>query len=166
LCLLAGLYLFALVKPFPTTSATRSVTFFTQAACLFPQAAVYTNQYGLAVWSCDERTWLPVDRRAYFSIRSEDKESRFHRLAHFYKRNQTVMHALDEFVSERHASVNDGVVGSIGGVRVFQTSRPIPPPGSPVERFTFDALAPIPADRRDHYYTPGPERKRRCEAQR
>jgi hypothetical protein len=35
--------------------------------------------------------------------------------------------------------------------------------GAPVERYRFDPFAPVPPEqRRDVYYTPGSERKRRC----
>jgi hypothetical protein len=161
------LYFILLFKKTPDHRWIRPVGFFTQATCLFPSAAVYAIEYRLAAWSCVARKWVPADRRAYFPMRAEDKESRFHRLAHFYKYNRTVMRALDDFVSTRHADVDDGVEGPIGGVRLFQILRPIPPPGSSVDRFVFEPLAPIPSDGiRDLYYTPGSERKKRCEAQR
>lgn len=167
LVVLAVLYYIALVKRVPDGRWTRPIGFFTSATGLFTSSAVYKISYRLAAWSCSERKWLPLDVRAYFPIRAEDKESRFHRLSHFYKYNKTVLHALDDFVSKRHKSVDDGVTGSIGGVRLFQTLSPIPLPGSRVERFVFEPLAPIPTDGiRDLYYTPGSERKARCEGQR
>lgn len=165
LVVVAVLYYIALFKSPPDGRWTRPVAFFTQATCLFPRAAHYKIGYRLATWSCTERKWLPADVRAYFPIRAEDKESRFHRLAHFYKYNRTVLRALDAFVSAHHDASDDGVSGPIGGVRLVQTLAPIPPPGSSVERFVFEPLAPIPKDGiRDLYYTPSSQRRARCEA--
>lgn len=167
LAVLAALYYTTLFKALPDTRWTRPLAFFTNTSCLFPSSAVYRNEYRLAGWSCAEGKWLPLDVRVYFPLRAEDKESRFHRLAYFYKQNHTVMSALDAFISAHHAEHDDGIAGPIGGVRLFQTSTPIPPPGSPVERVTFEPLAPIPKTGiRDHYYTPGPQRRARCETAR
>lgn len=159
-------YYLMIVKALPDAGWSRPLNYFTRAACLFPSAAVYATDYRLAAWSCPEGKWLPLDVRPYFPMRAEDKESRFYRLAHFYKRNRTVLTALDQFISSRHPAIDDGVPGPIGGVRLFQILKPIPPPGSDVARFVFEPLAPIPTDVRDLFYTPGSERKRRCEEQR
>jgi hypothetical protein len=77
-----------------------------------------------------------------------------------------VMQALDAYISAHHAAgADDGVPGPIGGIRLFKIVRPFPGAGEPIERYHFDPLGPVPpAQRRDIYFTPGPERKRRCGA--
>jgi hypothetical protein len=161
----ALLYFAALVKRLPDHRLVRPFAFFTRATCLFPDAATSKIEYRLAAWSCEARRWRPLDIRPYFPIRAEDKESRFHRVAHFYKRNRTVMQALDAYVTDRHAGVDDGISGPIGGIRLYQIVEPIPPVGSRVARWRFEPLAAMPAEHvRDLFYTPGPERKLRCEA--
>jgi hypothetical protein len=160
-------YFAVLVKRLPDHRLLRPVAFFTQATGLFTGAATYNIDYRLEAWSCDAKRWQPIDVRPYFPIRAEDKESRFHRLAHFYKRNRTVLQALDRFVSERHPHVDDGVAGPIGGIRLYQLLEPMPPVGSPVARWRFEPLAPRPDEHvRDLFYTRASERKQRCEAAR
>jgi hypothetical protein len=160
-------YFVLLAKRLPDAKWTRPISHFVRATCLFPGAMRATNSYRLAAWSCGRVRWEPLDVRAYFPMRAEDKESRFYRLAHFYKRNRPVMQALDAHISARHPHTEDGVDGAIGGIRLYQTRTPIPPPGSKIERFVFDPLPAIPREGvQDLFYTPGPERKRRCEAQR
>ena len=143
----------------------RPVMFFTDATKLFPRASVYALEYRLEVWPCGRR-WEPIDPRPYFPIEPDDKESRLQRLGYFYERNRTVMQALDDYLSAGHAAgADDGVAGRIGGIRLVKVVRPLPDVGQPVERYHFEPRAPIPPEqRRDVYFTPGPERKRRCEA--
>jgi hypothetical protein len=164
---IACVYFVLLCKRLPDRRWARPISHFVRATCLFPGASRASIGYHLAAWSCERVRWQPIDVRAYFPMRAEDKESRFYRLAHFYKRNRPVMEALDAHIIARHPATDDGVDGAIGGIRLYQTRKPIPPPGSKVERFVFDPLPAIPRDGiQDHFYTPGPERKRRCEAQR
>jgi hypothetical protein len=161
----AGAYFVLLSKRLPDQKWARPISHFVRATCLFPGAVRATNSYQLAAWSCGRVRWEPLDVRAYFPMSAEDKESRFYRLAHFYKRNRRVMEALDAHIAARHPDTTDGLDGAIGGIRLYQKRKPIPPPGSKVERFVFDPLPPIPREGiQDHFYTPGPERKRRCEA--
>lgn len=159
---LAGLYYLALIHS-PDAHSLRPVTFFTEATCLFPSASAFALEYRLEAWPCGGR-WEPIDPRPYFPIRPDDKESRFQRLGYFYEHSRTVLQALDAYVSAHHAAgVDDGVPGRIGGIRLFKVVRPFPGAGEPVERYRFDPFAPVPpAQRRDIYYTPGSERKRRC----
>lgn len=167
LVVLALGYFAALVKRLPDARWIRPVAFFTQATCLFPHASSFRTEYRLSAWSCTEQQWLPVDVRAYFPMHAGNKESRFYRAAHFYKRNRTVMNALEDYVVSRHPSMDDGVTGPIGGIRLSQISLPLPPPSSPVARYAFDPLAPLPTDHVTHrYYTPSSRRKARCEAPR
>jgi len=160
---LAAVYYLALFHRPTDASWLRPVTFFTEAACLFPRANSYAIEYRLEVWPCGRR-WEPIDPRPYFPIRPDDKESRLQRLAYFYEHSRTVLQALDGYVSASHAAgADDGVRGPIGGIRLFKVVRPFPAAGEPVERYHFDPFAPVPPDqRRDVYYTPASERKRRC----
>jgi hypothetical protein len=165
LATLAALY-FALLVYHPTDLPwARPVTFFTEATCLFPRAAEYAIEFRLEAWGCGRR-WEPLDPRPYFPIRPDDKESRLQRFGYFYERNDAAMTALDAFVTARHASgADDGVTGRIGGVRLYKALRRIPDAGAPVERYQFDWTTPVARDeRREIYYTPGPERRRRCAA--
>lgn len=160
---LAVVYYAALIHPPPDASWLRPVVFFTEATSLFSRVNAFAIEYRLEVWACGRR-WEPIDPRPYFPIRPDDKESRLQRLGHFYEHNRTVMQALDAYISTHHASgAGDGVVGPIGGIRLFKIVRPFPSAGEPIERYHFDPFAPVPPEqRRDFYYTPGPERKRRC----
>lgn len=165
LVVLALGYFAALVKRLPDARWIRPVAFFTQATCLFPHASSFKTEYRLTAWSCTERRWLPIDVRAYFPMHAANKESRFHRVAHFYKRNRTVMNALEDYVISRHPSVNDGVPGKLGGIRLSQISVPLPAPGAHVPRYVFDPLAPLPTEHVTHrYYTPSSRRRARCES--
>jgi hypothetical protein len=159
---LAGLYFLALIHS-PDASWVRPAAFFTEATCLFPRASSFAIEYRLEAWPCGRR-WEPIDPRPYFPIRPDDKESRFQRLGYFYEHSRTVLQALDAYVSAHHAAgADDGVTGRIGGIRLFKVVRRFPDAGEPVERYHFDPFAPVPPQqRRDVYYTPGPERKRRC----
>jgi len=161
----AVLYYAALVVHPPNTGWSRPLAFFTSATCLFPRSSAYSIDYRLAAWSCTDARWQPFDHRPLFPIQADDKESRFQRLAYFYKNNRTVMRALDSYVAARHGSDGgDGVAGPIGGIRLLEVLRPLPAPGEPFKRYTFDPLAPLSRaeDHRDGFSTPGDERKQRC----
>ena len=159
----ATLYLAALIKHPPDNDYVRPVGFFTEATCLFPRASSYAIEYRLEVWTCGGHG-EPIDPTPYFPIQPDDKESRLQRVGYFYERNRATMQALDAYISERHAAgADDGVTGAIGGIRLFKIVHKFPDAGEPVERYHFDPFAPVPKDeRRDVYYTPGPERKKRC----
>jgi hypothetical protein len=163
---IAAVYFAALVHH-PLLSFARPVQFFTESTCLFPRADVYAIEYRLAAWSCGEAKWKPIDPGAYFPIEVANKESRFQRLSYFYKQVRPVMHALDDFVMERHPHVSDGVDGKIGGIRLFETLQTLPEPGGDVQRYHWEPLAPIPTTGiRDAFYTTGPTRKDRCRSAR
>jgi hypothetical protein len=160
---LAVLYYAALIHHPPDHAWLRPAAFFTEATCLFPRASAFAIEYRLEVWPCGRR-WEPIDPRPYFPIQPDDKESRLQRLGYFYERNRPAMQALDAYIATRHAAgADDGVTGMIGGIRLFKIVRPFPSAGEPVDRYRFEPRAPVPAEqRREVYYTPGPERKRRC----
>ena len=163
LVVVALTYYAALVHHPPDVRWLRPAAFFTEATCLFPRAASFAIEFRLEVWPCGRR-WEPIDPRAYFPIQPDDKESRLQRLGYFYGRDETVMRALDSYITGHHATTADGVAGPIGGIRLVKVVRRFPGPGEPIERYRFEPLAPVPAEqRRDVYYTPGAERKRRCQ---
>lgn len=161
---LAAVYYAALLHRPPEVSWLRPAVFFTEATSLFPRASAFAIEYRLEVWLCGKR-WEPIDPRPYFPIQPDDKESRLQRLGYFYEHNRPVMQALDAYISAGHAAgADDGVTGRIGGIRLFKIVRPFPAAGEPVERYHFEPRGPVPPEqRRDLYYTPVPERKRRCE---
>lgn len=163
LVVLALVYFGALIHHPPDVRGLRAVAFFTQATSLFPYAASFAIEYRIELWPCGRR-WEPADPRPYFPIQPDDKESRLQRFGHFYEHDHAALRALDAYLTARHAAgIDDGVAGPIGGVRLVKVVRPLPAPGDAVERYHFDPFAPVPPDqRRDIYYTPGPERKRRC----
>ena len=160
---LAVVYYGALIHHPPDASWLRPAAFFTQATALFPTASSFAIEYRIEVWPCGRR-WEPIDPRPYFPIEPDDKESRLQRFGYFYEHAHSAMPALDGYISAGHAAgISDGVSGPIGGIRLVKVVRPLPAPGEPVERYHFDPFAPVPPlQRRDIYYTPGPERKRRC----
>jgi len=163
LVVLAALYYLGLLHSPEKPGRLRPIVFFTDATGLFPHIDSFALEWRLEVWACG-RSWEAIDPRPYFPIRPDDKESRFQRLGFFYERNRTVMQALDAYISAHHAAgADDGVVGQTGGIRLFKNVRPLPGAGEPIERYHFDPFAPVPpAQRRDLYYTPASERKRRC----
>lgn len=164
LAVIAALYYAALMHHPTDARWLRPVVFFTEATSLFPRASAFAIEWRLEVWVCG-KSWEPIDPRPYFPIQPDDKESRLQRLGYFYERSRPVLQALDAYVSARHAEgVDDGAPGRIGGIRLFKVVRPFPAAGEPVERYHFDPRGPVPPEqRRDLYYTPNSERKRRCE---
>jgi hypothetical protein len=163
LAVVALVYYVGLLHHPQASTWTRPLFFFVDATALFPHADKFAIEWRLEAWVCG-RQWESIDPRPYFPIRPDDKESRFQRLGYFYERDRPAMQALDRYISAGHAAgVDDGVTGAIGGIRLFKVVRPIPEVGTPIERYHFDPFAPVPAEqRRDLYYTPASERKRRC----
>jgi hypothetical protein len=134
--------------------------YFTQVACLFPRATGASTEYKLHGWSCDQRAWVPIDHRPDFPIRSDDKESRFYRLSHFYWTELGVMQALDDYIRSRNAE--RGL--RLGGIQLWSLRRPIPPVGGPVERWTSKEIREYPKDhRKGGFRTGSAKRKARCE---
>lgn len=160
----ACVYFAALIHHPPDTAWLRPVAFFTESTCLFPRASSFAIEYRLEAWACTQR-WVALDPRPYFPIQPDDKESRLQRLGYFFDHTREVMRALEAYITEGHTTgVFDGVSGAIGGIRLVKVVRPFPAAGEPVDRYHYEPLAPIPAEqRRDMYYTPAGERKRRCE---
>ena len=143
------------------------ITFFTQVAALFPHAAEYSIDYRAEGYICDTGEWQELDTRPYFPIDENDKENRFQRVMHFFRQDETTMHALDAYLVDRHASGkgDDGIdaVKTIGGVRLLSLRIPLPNPGDPVERFRRLPLASYPEEQRHvFYHTPHAKALERC----
>ncbi len=151
----------------PPGKVLRPFNFFVQASSLFPEADAYSIEARLEAWSCSAGNWVPLDPRPYFQIETDDKESRLQRLSYFYPRypeDRVVMHALDDYIRDKHdTGVDDGVTGKIGGIRLYKWERKLPPPDEPAIHYEFDPFAPVPAnERKEQFYTKMSDRKARC----
>ena len=142
--------------------------FFTQGACLFPEASDAAIEYRVEAWSCSRARFEPFDYRPDFPMHRDDKESRFYRAASFYRQNREAMHALERFLIARHNerfSRGDDVapLGMIGGIRLSSVRVPFPAPGERIERYRFRPLADFPQSyKKIWYYTPTSRRERWC----
>lgn len=165
---LAGLafvyYVMLLKHPEPAGRIVGPIAYLSECTGLFTQADVVASEYRVEGWSCERRRWEPLDPRPYFPMRADDKEARFQRLAHFYKRTKKVMEALDDYIVDHHAGADDGIAGPLGGIQLFQIARPIPEAGGDVERYTYEPLAPVPAgaSRIDLFFASTRRRHARC----
>lgn len=163
-------------KTVPTRSAMKPAAFFLESAALLPKADEIAFEYRLEGWSCRRKRWERLDPRPYFPIEADNKESRFQRLAWFFRKSAnytTVMAALDDYIAA-HRADDDGILGAIGGIRVYEVWRALPPVGDATARYSFHPLAPLEPDehRKDvrdgdghrFYATPRDDRKKRCAA--
>jgi len=157
------------------------VGFFVDATKLFPDANRVAMEFRLEGWSCTDRSWHLIDPRPYFPMRSDDKESRFQRLAYFYGvragkpakgtpkekvPERIAMYALDDFIVTHHKDVDDGLAGDIGGIQVYVIKKPIPEPGADVDRYDYQPFVITDGKREDLFYTPESKRKARCRGDR
>src|SRR5450432_3771396 len=149
-------------------SAVPATRFFTQGACLFPEASDAAIEYRVEGWSCARQRFEELDYRQDFPMHAGDKESRFYRMASFYHQNRQVMHALEAFLIARHnerAARGDDTApaGLIGGIRLTSVRVPFPAPGQPVERYRYRRLADYPESyHKAWYYTPSSRKLRFC----
>jgi hypothetical protein len=135
--------------------------YFTQVACLFPQAGIAAIEYRAEGWSCAERTWVEIDHRSDFPLHAENKESRFHRVGQFYRRNLQVMEALDAYLVERHNSRHRE--SPIGGIQFLSLRIPLPPVGGEAPRYGWRSLSDYPPEiRKEWYRTVKARRDERC----
>ncbi|HEX3852797.1 MAG TPA: hypothetical protein VHW01_17660 [Polyangiaceae bacterium] len=141
---------------------------FSQGACLFPEASDFAIEYRLEAWSCSRHDFEALDYRPDFPMHASDKESRFYRVASFYRSNRKVMRALERYIVERH---NERVArgedvspaGMIGGIRLVSLRIPFPAPGQSIERYRYRPLGEYPeSERKEWYYTPVSNRARLC----
>jgi hypothetical protein len=153
---LAGVWLDGVGSTLPSHFVPRVANYFFQVAALFPRAATMTIDYRAEAWVCADRKWEEVDTRPYFPLDPDDKENRFQRVMHFFRDDRTVMHALDDYLVERHASgkADDGIdpLKAIGGIRVMSLRIPLPAPGAALERFRRQPLSAYPEEERHHFY--------------
>ena len=142
--------------------------FFLQVACLFPDATELRIEYRLEGWRCDQRRFVELDYRPYFPIRADDKESRFHRIGQFFRRNQQVMSALEQYLIKQHntkdlAGELDGVPSLMGGIRLLSLRIPLPSFGAALAPYERLPLSEHPAEqRREWYETPIEARRKSC----
>jgi hypothetical protein len=164
---LAGVWLDGVGSTLPSIVLPRSMNYFLQVAALFPLAATMSIEYRAEGWVCADKKWEELDTRPYFPIDPEDKENRFQRVMHFFRQDETTMHALDAYLVERHVSggANDGISRDqpIGGVRLSSLRIPLPKPGDPLERARRRPLSEYPPDERHvFYHTPRSRAAERC----
>ena len=167
---LAAIFLGSAGSSLPQKHLPRPLLFFTQVACLFPRAATYSIEYRATGFACDEQRYRELDYRKHFPIHADDKESRYHRVGHFYRKNAQVMKALEDYLVERHnalargdQSAGDGIDGPIGGIQVVMLRIPFPEPGDRIERYARTPLADVPREwRKIWYLTPRSRRAERC----
>jgi hypothetical protein len=115
----------------------RPALYFMQIARLFPNALDATIEYRAEAYRCDDQRWAELDVRPYFPLHPDDKESRFDRAMFFYRRSQSVMKALDDYLV---------------GVMLLSLRIPVPPPGEAVEPYRRKPLADYPAAERKYWY--------------
>ncbi|HVZ32679.1 MAG TPA: hypothetical protein VG963_09655, partial [Polyangiaceae bacterium] len=142
------------------------ITYFTEAAALFPNAAQAIIDYRVEGWECSEQRWREIDPRVDFPIDADSKENRFYRALHFFRQNRPVMHALEAYLIERHnarAREAREDVGLIGGIRTLSLRLPVPEPGEHVERYSRQPIDAHPASQRHNWYwTPASRRAENC----
>ncbi len=161
---LAGLYLATVWldgvgSNLPAKSAPRPWLYFAQVAALFVNAAPKVIDYRAEGWSCSEQRWTELDVLPYFRIDRDNKENRFQRALQFYRKNRSVMRALEDFTLKRH---NASGAAPIGGVRFSSLRLSYPAPGEHVARYQRPPLATYAGERHDWYWTPKSRRSERC----
>jgi hypothetical protein len=164
---LAGVWLDGIGTTLPALVLPRVANYFLQVAALFPWAATTSIDYRAEAWVCADKKWEELDTSPYFPIDPDDKENRFQRVMHFFRQDETTMHALDAYLVERHDSgrARDGIDPNepIGGVRLLSLRIPLPNPGEPLERNHRLPLPAYPEDQRHvWYHTPRSKMADRC----
>jgi hypothetical protein len=164
---LAALYLLAVWleaagSSWPNRLLPLPLRFFVQVAELFPNAAQDAVEWRAKAWHCGSGRFEELDVRPFFPIRRDDKESRFYRAMFFHHRQRRVLQALEDFVvrAQNGAHPDDRV----GGMMFLSLLVPIPPPGTPEQRYQWRPLDEYPASVARHYwYVAAPEAaRRRC----
>jgi hypothetical protein len=164
---LAGVWLDGVGSTLPSHVFPRVANYFFQVAALFPRAATMSIDYRAEAWVCADKKWEELDTSPYFPIDPDDKENRFQRVMHFFRQDETTMHALDAYLVERHVSGKgqDGISSDkpIGGVRLLSLRIPLPKPGEPLERNRRLPLSAYPEGERHVFYrTPRSKAAERC----
>jgi hypothetical protein len=164
---LCGVWLEGIGASIPNPVVLQPALYFLQVAALFTSAATVPVDYRAEAWLCEERRWVEMDTRPYFAIDRDNKENRFHRALHFYKRNRATLQTLERYLLESHmrGHAEDGVPprARVGGIRFLSVRRPIPAAGEPATRWRRAPLAEYSKDeRRLLYWTPPSKRQARC----
>jgi hypothetical protein len=164
---LVGLWLDAIGCTTPSRLLPHALDYFMEVAALFPEASSGAIDYRAEGWVCADARWQELDTRPYFPLDPDDKENRFQRALNFYRDDPAVERALDAYLVERHDAGHDddGIPRgrAIGGVRFVRVRIPIPPAGSPLERFTRRPLADLPTSEKETLYrTPKARIAERC----
>jgi hypothetical protein len=164
---LAGVWLDGVGSTLPSHLLPRAPNYFLQVAALFPRAATMSIEYRAEAWVCADKKWEELDTRPFFPLDPDDKENRFQRVMHFFRQDETTMHALDAYLVERHPTGHgaDGIdpLKPIGGVRLMSLRIPLPKPGEPLERNHRLPLSEYPeSERHVFYHTPRSKAAERC----
>src|SRR5580698_2964863 len=120
---LGGVWLDGTGSTLPSRVLPRTANYFLQVAALFPRAATMSIDFRAEGWVCRDHAWAELDTRPYFPIDPNDKENRFQRVMHFFRQDETTMHALDGYLVGAHdtATHDDGIArgAELGGVRLL-----------------------------------------------
>lgn len=160
---LSTLFLNGAARGAPAEYLPRWMNYFVQTTCLFPRASVAAIDYRLEIWDCRAEKFGEIDARAYFPMHADDKESRLHRVGHFYRRERIVMQELERYVLERHTNAEPNAERRWGGIRFSSVRLPLPKPGAPVPRWSKPPLAELPEGQFKHwFFTPMSRRRAHC----
>lgn len=144
----------------PRKLSPRPWLYFSQIAALFVNAAPKVIDYRAEGWFCADHQWKEIDVRPYFRIDEDNKENRFQRALQFYRKNRTVMRALEDYVTKRYNETHEV---PIAGVRFSSLRLDYPPPGAHVSPFTHEPLTTYSGEQKhDWYFTPGSKRAAKC----
>jgi hypothetical protein len=158
---LACVWLEAVGSKLPENRLPRAALYFVQIAKLFPHAARVTVDYRAEGFFCKDEEWREIDVRPYFPMHADDKENRFYRVMHFYRRHRGTMQALERYLVDSH---NRSSSDRIAGVRLSSLRIPLPEPGSRVPRWHRRPMADYQGEerRKNWYWTPESRRRARC----
>jgi hypothetical protein len=165
IAVIAGIYLVLLVIQPAQRGWKSPIAYFTTCTGLFPQADWVgsddaskqpgAKEFRIEAWSCERTRWEAFDPQPYFPIQADDKESRLPRMIHFYIElgataadERATAHALEDFLFQHHDDdgADDGVPGTLGGIRLSRVATPFGAVGDTVARYRYEPLAPVPAD--------------------
>jgi hypothetical protein len=138
----------------------RPVLFFGQIASLFPRAATHRIEYRAEGLPCRGPSF-EIDVRPFFPIHADDKESRFDRALHFYRKDRLTMEALETYVIDAYNRRQAD--NKLAGVVFLSLRAPIPKPGSAFSPYQRAPLSDFPIEQRNVWYaTSRDDVDRRC----
>jgi len=137
----------------------RPLLFFCQIASLFPRAATHRIEYRAQGLPCAGPAF-EIDVRPFFPIHADDKESRFDRALHFYRKDRATLEALEAYVMDAY---NRREPDKVGGMVFLSLRAPIPDSGSTFPRYGRAPLSGFPTEQRHVWYaTSRDDVNRRC----